>query len=72
MTTRAMRVEGEEPFSFRLERFGVRHSGTFLQRVHGICGYVLLGGTRWSGPKARDPGSPGSRVTWPAPKSNSF
>jgi hypothetical protein len=50
MTMHAMRVEGEEPFGSRLERFGVWCLRTFLQRVCGICGYDLLGGTRWSGP----------------------
>jgi uncharacterized protein involved in response to NO len=47
----AMRVEGEEPLGPKLERFGVWHSGTFLQRVHSVCGYVLSGGTQWTGLK---------------------
>jgi hypothetical protein len=51
VTTWAMRVEGEEPLGLELERFGVWHLGTFLQRVRGVCGYVLSGGTWWSGPK---------------------
>jgi hypothetical protein len=55
----AMRVEGEEPFGSGLKRFGVWHLGTFLQRVRGICGYVLVCRTQWSGPKAHVLGSLG-------------
>jgi hypothetical protein len=51
VTAWAMCVEGEEPLDPGLERFGVRRSGTFLQRVRSVCGYVMSGGTRWSGPK---------------------
>jgi hypothetical protein len=58
MTMQAMRVGGEETFGSGLEKFGVRRSGTVLQRVCGICGYVQPDGTRWSGSKAHDPGSP--------------
>jgi hypothetical protein len=60
VTVRAMRVEDEEPLGLGLERFRVQRSGTFLQRVHGVCGYVLPGGTRRSGPKPMTQEAPGS------------
>jgi hypothetical protein len=55
-----MCVEGEAPLGPGLERFGVRRSGTFLQRVYDVCGYVLPGGTRWSGLEPVTQEAPGS------------
>jgi hypothetical protein len=40
--------KGRSPLDPKLERFGFQRLGTFLRDV---CGYILSGGTRWSGPK---------------------
>jgi hypothetical protein len=65
MTVQVIRVEGEEPLGPGFERFGVRCSGTFLQRVHNTYGYALLVGARRSGPKPETREAPGPCMMWP-------
>jgi hypothetical protein len=69
MTTWAMRVEGEEPFGSKLERFGVQCLGTFLQRVWRVSmamSYQEGPDGHCQKPVTRE--APGSQVARPAPK----